>query len=70
MISSIFEVAVALERELPGSFIFKELGATKEEVNMKKISNRNMMSVSAEVLNSALTLLLLLSAMLVLSFEF
>jgi len=33
---------------------------TIDEVNIKKINNRNMISVSDDILNSALTLLLFL----------
>ena len=43
---------------LPGNFKFNELGTTKEEVNIKKINNRKIISVNDDILNSADTLLL------------
>ena len=41
---------------LPGNLRFKAFGATKEEVNMKKMSNRKMISVRDDMLNCAETL--------------
>lgn len=61
--SSVSEGVATLDREVPGNFKFSELGATKEEVSIKKISNKKMMSVSEDILNSALILLLFLSPM-------
>ncbi len=54
---------VTLALESPGSFRFRALGATRDEVSMKKISNKKMMSVNDDILNSALTLLRFFSAM-------
>ncbi len=42
-----------------GNFKFKAFGLTNVEVRMKKMSNRKMMSVKEDILNSALTLFLL-----------
>ncbi len=53
-----------LELELgvlfPGNCSFKAFGVTKEEVNMKNISNKKIMSVREDILNVALTLFLFL----------
>ena len=38
---------------LPGSCKLSALGVTMEEVSMKKISKRKMMSVKEDILNSA-----------------
>jgi hypothetical protein len=42
----------------PGSFKFRAFGATKLEVNMKKINNKKIMSVIDDMLNSAFILFL------------
>ena len=47
--------------ELPGILKFSALGETKEDVNIKNINNRKMMSVKDDILNSALTLLFFFS---------
>lgn len=59
--SSMRSVDGELDFELLGNFRFSALGETREEVNMKKISSRKMMSVREDILNSALTLLLFFS---------
>ena len=43
--------------DLPGSFKLRALGITRDDVSIKKISNRNMISVNDDMLNCALTLL-------------
>ena len=57
-------MVVALE--LPGNFKFKALGATKLEVNIKKINSKKIISVKDDILNSALTLLLFFNPIMVL----
>lgn len=54
-ISGGFEL-LRLGFERPGNFRFKEFGETNEEVSMKNINNKNMISVNEDMLNSALTL--------------
>lgn len=58
--SSRFFVEGTLDGEVPGIFKNKEFGATKEDVNMKNMSNKNIISVNEDILNSALTLFLFL----------
>ena len=53
--SSKFLVLGVLEVEVPGNFKFNAFGATKVEVSMKNINNRNIMSVIEDILNSAET---------------
>jgi hypothetical protein len=52
--------ATVVELEL-GSFRFKAFWLTRVDVNMKNISNRNMISVIDDILNSAEVLDLLTS---------
>jgi hypothetical protein len=47
-------------RDFPGSFRFSAFGIIKEDVNMKKINNRKIMSVNEDMLNCAFTLLFFL----------
>ena len=50
--SSVLELVLAEIDELPGSCRLSALGVTTPEVNIKKINNRKIMSVSDETLNS------------------
>jgi len=60
--SSILEGEMDFELEDPGSFKFRAFGATNEDVSMKKMSNRKIMSVKEDMLNFALTFVLFFSA--------
>lgn len=48
-------------RDFPGNFKFNALGIIKDEVNIKNISNRKIMSVKEDILNCAFTLFLFLN---------
>ncbi len=47
----------------PGNLRLRALGATSEDVNMKKMSNKKMMSVKDDMLKVALTLFFFFSPM-------
>ena len=55
---SIFLEVLTFECEVPGNLKFKPFGDTKVEVSIKNISNKKIMSVREDMLNSALTLFL------------
>ena len=58
MATDIVDGATVLEPD-EGNLRFSAFGLTKVDVRMKKISNKKMMSVNEDILNSALTLFLL-----------
>ncbi len=63
MATSVGVELMLAEAPLPGNFKLSALGATRLEVNIKKINNKKMMSVIEDILNSAFTLDLFLIPM-------
>ena len=56
MVAGFVDTTLTGALALPGNFKFSALGMMSDEVSMKKINNRNIMSVKEDMLNCALTL--------------